>query len=98
MQDLMTSLEQLRRPRLLMKAARIGARDYNRTVHLSRLLGGLSSPHSESILMRLMELEDLLNDQRLSEDASYDMLRHIDVLIALVAEARNWTDRQDAAA
>jgi hypothetical protein len=32
-------LAALRRPSLLMRAARIGTEDYRRTVHLPRLLG-----------------------------------------------------------
>ena len=98
MQDLMTRLQHLRRPRILMKAARIGAGDYKRSVHLTRILGTSGAPQSESVLIRLMDAEESLNDQRLSEDAAYDMLRHVDVLIALVAEAQNWAEARDAAA
>jgi hypothetical protein len=88
MQDVLTMLQQLHRPRLLMKAARIGAEDYRRTVHLPRLLGYGNLPRHSSALMKLMEMESNLNDQRVSDDSAYNLLRHIDVLIAIVSEAR----------
>ena len=39
MQDLLTMLNTLHRPRLMMRAAQIGAQDYRRATHLPRLLG-----------------------------------------------------------
>ncbi len=94
MQDVLTMLSQLRRPRLLMRAARIGAEDYRRTVHLPRLLGHSILPRHGATLMRLIELEDALNDQRLNEDAAYSLLKHIDLLIAIVGEARTMKSAQ----
>jgi len=88
MQDVLTMLQNLRRPRLMMRAARIGAEDYRRTIHLPRLLGYGSQPQHAAALMKLMQIEAELEDQRKEEDASYSLLRHIDVLIALVGEAR----------
>ena len=88
MQDILSMLNALRRPRLLMRAARIGAEDYRRNAHLPRLLGYGQMPRHGAALMRLVEIESDLNDQRLSEDSAYSLLRHIDVLIAIVGEAR----------
>jgi hypothetical protein len=88
MNDLITTLEQLRRPRLLMRAARIGARDYRRKIHLPRLIGQSLPARSGPALMRLIDVEEDLNTARLNATDSYDMLRHIEVLIAIVAEAR----------
>lgn len=88
MQDILTMLHQLQRPRLLMKAARIGADDYRRTVHLPRLLGYGNVPRHGAALLKLIEIEDSLNAQRTSDDSAYNLLRHIDVLIAIVGEAR----------
>ena len=98
MQDVMTMLNQLRRPRLLIRAARIGAADYRRAVHLPRLLGHSVLPRHGAALMRLIEIEDVLNDQRLNEDSAYNLLKHIDILIAIVAEARTMRSRQSLAA
>jgi len=39
MQDIMSMLNALHRPRLLIRAARAGAIEYNRDRHLQRLLG-----------------------------------------------------------
>ncbi|WP_223425768.1 DUF6477 family protein [Tateyamaria pelophila] len=88
MQDILSMLNALRRPRLLMRAARIGAEDYRRNAHLPRLLGYGQMPRHGAALMRLVDIEAELNAQRLNDDSAYSLLRHIDVLIAIVGEAR----------
>lgn len=88
MQDILTMLNALHRPRLMMRAARIGAEDYRRTAHLPRLLGYGSLPRHGAALIKLMEIEATLEDQRKLSDASYSLIRHLDVLIAMVGEAR----------
>ena len=88
MQDLIAMLHALRRPSLLMRAARIGADDYRREIHLPRLLGYGQLPRHGSAVIKLMEIEGELNEQRLSGDTGYSLVRHVDVLIAMVAEAR----------
>ena len=88
MQDILSMLNALRRPRLLIRAARIGAQDYSRDRHLKRLLGYGSLPRPAVALMQLMELERALDDQRREEDAGYSLTRHLDVLIAIMGEAR----------
>jgi hypothetical protein len=89
-------LHALRRPALLMRAARIGAETYTRAAHLPRLLGYGVLPRHGSALMRLMELEADLNDQRLSGNTSYSLVKHVDVLIAMVGEARVLRASQNA--
>lgn len=84
----MTMITTLRRPRLLTRAAKIGAKDYNRDRHLQRVLGYGSVPGTGSALMRLMELERELNLLRQEDDAAYSLVRHLDVLIALIGEAQ----------
>ena len=88
MQDVLSMLQALRRPPLLMRAARIGADHYQRAAHLPRLLGNGMLPRHGAALMKLMELENTLNDQRRSGDTSYSLVKHVDVLIAMVGEAR----------
>jgi len=88
MQDILSMLNALHRPRLLIRAARIGAEDYRRAAHLPRLLGYGQLPRHGNALMRLMEMERELNALRLGDDSSYSLLRHIDVLIAIVGEGR----------
>lgn len=88
MQDVLSMLQALRRPPLLMRAARIGADEYRRSAHLPRILGYGVLPRHGAALMKLMELEAKLNDQRVSGDTSYSLVKHVDVLIAMVGEAR----------
>jgi hypothetical protein len=86
MSDPCLSLATLRRPRLLMRAARFGLGDYRRERDLRRLLRSPEPP--EHSLPQLMQVEERLEATRLAGDASYSVARHIDVLIALLAEAR----------
>ena len=88
MQDILSMLHALHRPRLLMRAARIGAEDYRREVHLPRLLGYGVLPRHGAALIKLMDLEGALETQRAEGDAGYSLMRHVDILIAIVAEAR----------
>ena len=88
MQDLMTMITTLRRPRLLARAAKFGAQDYNRDRHLQRIMGYGTLPVSGAAIIHLMELERDLNEQRKQDDAAYSLVRHLDVLIALLGEAR----------
>ncbi len=89
MQDIHTLLAALHRPRLLMRAARIGAQDYRRTAHLPRLLGYGVLPRHGQALMRLMDMEADQERLRGASDASYNLVRHVDILIAIVSEARD---------
>ena len=86
MSDLCMMLANLRRPRLLMHAARFGLGDYRRDRDLRRLVRVSASP--EETLPQLIEVEREIEDTRIAGDASYSVARHIDVLIALRAEAR----------
>jgi len=88
MQDIMSFLSTLHRPSLLIKAARIGVIDYNREPHLRRHLGQGTLPRSGQALMRLIEIEGTLNEQRLEKNAGYSVIRHVEVMIALMGEAR----------
>ena len=86
MSDILTVLAQIRRPRLLMRAARFGLGDYRRERDLRRLVGQLPSP--EKALTRLMDEEERLEALRLEGGADYSLPHHIEVLIALMAEMR----------
>lgn len=86
MKDLMGMLSELHRPRLLIRAARIGAQDYNRERHLQRILGYGRLPKPAPALFRLMELENEINTQRSENDAGYSLHRHLDLLIAMMGE------------
>lgn len=88
MQDPLSRLEALKRPRLLIRAARLGSEDYRRTAHLQRVLGyGLLPRHAEA-LTRLLDIEADHEARRKENPASYSLAGHVDVLIAMAAEAR----------
>lgn len=86
MTDFRKILADLRRPRLLIRAARFGLADYRRERDLRRIVAPLSTP--ERTLPHLVEEEDRLETIRQSGDAGYSVARHIEVLIALMAEVR----------
>jgi Family of unknown function (DUF6477) len=86
MTDCRTMLATLRRPRLLMRAARFGLADYRRERDLRRCVGGAASP--EDTVTSLMTVEARLEATRITGDAAYSVARHIEVLIALLAEAQ----------
>ncbi|MCG7626414.1 DUF6477 family protein [Epibacterium sp. MM17-32] len=88
MQDLATRLTTLSRPRLLSRAARIGASEYSRPRDLKRLLGASCPSRPAPILMRLLDLEAHQEAARKTRDPGYSLVRHVDVLIALAAESR----------
>jgi Family of unknown function (DUF6477) len=86
MSDFRMILANLRRPRLLMHAARFGLGDYRRERDLRRLVRCGLSP--EDTVPSLMSVEAALEETRLKGDMSYSVARHIEVLIALLAEAQ----------
>lgn len=88
MNHILTMLDQLRRPRLLIQAARIGAVDYRRDIHLRRHLGPGPLPRSGESLLHLIEREAQINAQRRAGEAGYSVSNHVEVLIAMMGEAR----------
>ncbi|MEO1363604.1 MAG: DUF6477 family protein, partial [Pseudomonadota bacterium] len=97
MQDDQTKQQCMHRPRQLKRAPRNAPDDYRRAAHLPRLLGYGNLPRHTQALMRLMEIEAELNAQRLEDESAYNLLRHIDILIAIVGEARIMQAAQPAA-
>ena len=87
MNDSLTMLESLRRPGLLIRTARIGAATYKRERDLGRLIKASRLPGSREAILRLLEEEDQLNEIRQSGHGHYSVMRHVDVMIALLGEA-----------
>lgn len=85
MSDFRKTLSEMRRPSMLMRAARLGLPDYHRGRWLKRLAPGETSP--ERILPQLLTAEERLEETRRRGDACYSIAQHIEVLIALLAEA-----------
>jgi hypothetical protein len=86
MSDPRSLLATLRRPRLLMRAARFGLGEYRRERDLRRFVSGPAS--SEATVTSLISVEARLEETRVAGDAAYSVARHIEVLIALLAEAQ----------
>lgn len=78
----------LKRPRLLVRAARFGLDEYDRAQRLPRLLDLPVAPGTGEAIMMLLEMEAELDIARRSTSPDYAASRHVDVLIALMGEAR----------
>ena len=84
----LTVLSRLRRPKLLIRAARFGLAEYNRDRDLRRLMRAQAVPAPTRALPQLIEEEARLEISRKSGAAAYSPARHVEILIALMAEAR----------
>lgn len=88
MMDLLSFLHTLQRPRLLIRAARYGISEYRRDIHLARILGRTRLPRSAAALAELINLEMEVDDLRRQRAAEYSPARHVELLIAVMAEAK----------
>jgi hypothetical protein len=88
MQDVLSIITGLSRPRLLVSAARFGIDNYRRSTQLPRLLGCSAAPRTGPAAMQLVSIEADLNEKRRNNAADYSVARHVDILIALMAEAQ----------
>jgi Family of unknown function (DUF6477) len=88
MQDPTTLLNSLRRPHMLIRAARLAMVDYRRNASLRRLLPGEPTPGPGHALQPLAEAEEMLDQLRREGGAAYSVGRHIELLAALIVEAR----------
>lgn len=79
---------QLRRPRVLIRAAREGQSGWRRHRDLKRLLRVETCPAPGTALPRLRAEEAMVNEARLAGAAEYDMHRHVTLMIAILAEMR----------
>lgn len=85
---LVQTLMRLRRPRGLIGAARIGMAGYDRRRALPRLLRQPDLPGPRAALARLLALEAECETARREGRADHDVLRHLDLMIAALAEGR----------
>lgn len=83
-----TPLARLRRPRLLVSAARFGMAAYDRASALPRLLAGPTPLPGEGALAALTEIEDAHDAARRAGSTTYSIAAHVEALTALMAEAR----------
>lgn len=87
MQDLFAQVRSLKRPKLLVSAARFGLEAYNRRAALPRLLGGEPPERPGQAMVQLLDREAELEAQRASRAADYSIATHVETLIALMGEA-----------
>ncbi|MBM3606614.1 MAG: hypothetical protein FJX25_18470 [Alphaproteobacteria bacterium] len=80
--------QSLRRPRVLIRAAREGQKGWKRERDLTRLLRADHCPSPGAALARLRAEEELQNDLRVTAAAEYDVRRHVLLMIAVLAEMR----------
>lgn len=88
MTDIMQSLRNLKRPRMLVSAARIGTENYNRSRDLKRLIDASATPSPTRAVNTLISKEAQIEETRKTGDAAYSVGKHVEILIALMAEAQ----------
>lgn len=80
--------QRLRRPGILIRAARLGQAGWRRERDLPRLLGRDQCPAPMQALARLRHEEACLESARKARAAGYSPRRHVLVMIAILAEMR----------
>ena len=88
MEDVLTLISRLKRPTMLVRTARYGIDDYNRIVHLRRLLKAETVPGPGQAIIKLLEIEAVVNAQRIDQKAEYSVARHVELIVALMCEAQ----------
>ncbi|GAB4388666.1 DUF6477 family protein [Albidovulum sp.] len=88
MHEILSAIARRSRPKLLIRAARAGLPDYDRNRDLKRLMRTDIVPTPERALTLLLAEEERLDRSRRAGDATYSFARHIEFLIALMAELR----------
>jgi len=81
-------LAALRRPGLLVDAAAHGTVQYQRRRDLRRMLRAAIPASPRAALEKLIPIEAALEKRRRMADKTYSFTRHVDILVALLAEAR----------
>lgn len=93
MTDFSIYINRLNRPKLLVRAARHGLGDYDRRRDLRRIAGRDGVPGSQRVLETLIEQEKEIEAIRKDRCATYSIARHIELLVALIAEFKLLPER-----
>jgi hypothetical protein len=88
MTDLDERLHRLRRPSLLIRAARLGLAGYSPRRDLPRIIKGVRPASQERIVAALLDVEEEIEQTRRQGTAGYSVMRHIDVMTAMLGEAQ----------
>ena len=81
-------LQSLNRPQLLVRAARVWLPEYNRERSMRRIFAGIAPPLPGQGFDALVEQENAIDHLRRDGAAAYSAARHIEILVALIVEAR----------
>lgn len=84
--SLIEDINSLRRPRVLVRAARFSMLEYRRDKVLKRVLKRDTVPGPMAALALLLHRESELETMRQEGDAGYSVAKHIDVLSGLMGE------------
>jgi hypothetical protein len=76
----------IRRPKILLCAAKFGLKTYSRNKELKRLFKMRTAPQPPHALRMLRTRENDLENARKKGKAAYDMKLHIQVMTALLQE------------
>ncbi len=79
-------LNSFKRPKILISAANLGLKTYNRASCLGSFLALNMNEHSAQILRSLIDKEGQLNQMRLQQHVQYNIALHVTILTALIAE------------
>lgn len=88
MSDILTWINSLKRPGLLVRAAKLGLADYDREKVLKKVSASGTPEGSPRALEAMIPVEEALNQARRDGDASYVPSRHVEILAAILAEFR----------
>ncbi len=88
MHNPMSRLANISRPRLLVRAARLGTEEFNRDRSLRRILKGEAVPAPGQAFEQLYGREAEMDQMRRVGEAAYSPARHVELLAALINEAQ----------
>lgn len=88
--EISRQISTVRRPRLLVEAAAHGTHAYQRRRDLRRMLRVAIPPTARAALEKLIPIEAELEKRRRQGATTYSFPRHVDILVALLAEARSF--------
>ena len=79
-------LNSFKRPKILINAAKLGLKTYNRATCLGSFLALSMNQHPAQTLQSLSDKEGQLNQMRLQQHVQYNIALHVTILTALIAK------------
>ena len=79
-------LHSLKRPKILINAAKLGLKTYNRATCLGSFLALSMDQHTAQILQSLIAKEGRLNQMRMQQNVQYNIALHVTIPTALIAD------------